>query len=399
MRVTEGMKFHTMVSNLFNTQGQYMSLMEKVASQKRVNRASDDPIAATKIIEIRQGLAANEQYRKNMDNAEAWLAVTESKLSGAYDLLVKAQELALGQATATANATTRKIAAQSVQSLIDEMASLANAKLGDRYLFSGSKNGAEPFTTTLLEPRIDAADAARNNGFAGNVTSGGAFAGSTNTAYVVKITGGGTMAAATYQFSTDGGRSWNGADLSLAGGLIDLGDGVTLTFDDAGGTKSFGENDIFSVNAIAGGHYQGDDDALTLTVNRGTGLTYNITGAQAFTAAGSHGADVFKALSDLKEALENDDIGGISGQLEHLQNSQRQITLNQSLCGAKSSHIELTRNNLAELDAKLSSLLSEAQDADLADLATRLSMKEIALQATYAMAAQIGNSSILNFLR
>jgi flagellar hook-associated protein 3 FlgL len=320
-------------------------------------------------------------------------------LSGAYDLLVKAQELALGQATATANATTRKIAAQSIQSLIDEMASLANAKLGDRHLFSGSKNGAEPFSTTRLEPRIEAAVAARNNGFTGAVTSGGAFAGSANTAYVVKITGGGTLAAATYQFSTDGGRNWNGADLSLAGGLIDLGDGVTLTFDDAGGTKNFGENDIFSVNAIAGGYYQGDDDALTLTVNRGTGLTYNITGAQAFTAAGSHGADVFKALSDLKVALESDDIGGISGQLEHLQNSQRQITLSQSLCGAKASHIELTRNNLAELDAKLASLLSEAQDADLADLATRLSMKEIALQATYAMAAQIGNSSILNFLR
>jgi flagellar hook-associated protein 3 FlgL len=373
--------------------------MEKVASQKRVNRASDDPIAATKIIEIRQGLAANEQYRKNMDNAEAWLAVTESKLAGAYDLLVKAQELALGQATATATATTRRIAAQGIQSLIDEMSALANAKLGDRYLFSGSKNGVEPFSADLRAPRIVPAVSARHNAFAGEVTSGGAFTGSANTAYAVKITGGGPLAAATCQFSLDGGRSWNGADIPLAGGVIDLGDGVTLTFTDGGGTQSFGENDIFSVNAIAGGYYQGDDDALTLTVNRGTGLTYNITGEQAFTAAGSHGADIFKVLGDLKEALENNDIGGISGQLENLQNAQRQLTLNQSLCGAKASHIELTRNNLAELDAKLTSLLSEAQDADLADLATRLSMKEIALQATYAMAGQIGRSSILNFLK
>lgn len=399
MRVTEGMKFNATVNNLFNTQGQYLSLMEKVASQKRVNRASDDPIAATKIIEIRQGLAANEQYRKNMDNAEAWLAVTESKLAGAYDLLVKAQELALGQATATANATTRKIAAQGVQSLIDEMASLANAKLGDRYLFSGSKNGEEPFSTTLLSPRIEPAGTASSNAFTGDVTSGGAFTGTANTAYAVKITGDGPLATATCQFSTDGGRSWNGADLAMAGGVIALGDGVTLTFDDAGGTKSFGENDIFTVNAIAGGYYQGDNDALTLTVNRGTGLTYNITGEQAFTAAGSNGVDIFGTLSDLKEALESNDIGGISGQLENLQNGQRQLSLNQSLCGAKASHIELTRSNLGELDTKLTSLLSEAQDADLADLATRLSMKEIALQATYAMAGQIGNSSILNFLK
>ena len=37
------------------------------------------------------------------------------------------------------------------------------------------------------------------------------------------------------------------------GGSVDLGEGVTLTFDDLGGTEGFGENDIFYVNAIAPG--------------------------------------------------------------------------------------------------------------------------------------------------
>lgn len=407
MRITDNMRFNTTVNNLFNTQSQYNDLMEKMVSQKKVNRASDDPIAATKIIDIRQGIAANEQYRKNIEDSDAWISMTESKLSGAYDLLVKAKEIALGQATATANATSRKIASQDVQSLIDEMAGLANAKFGDRYLFSGSKNGAAPFSTTPGEARIEAAKKAGGNVFEGTALSSGTYSGTTNKTYAVKITGEGSLAAATAQISTDGGRTWNdttedGTDLSvagaMAGGNINLGDGVVLTFDDSSGAKTFGKNDIFVVDATAGGYYQGNNDRLSMTINRGMSFTYNITGAEAFTASGGAGVDVFKTLNDLKKALDGNDVQGISGQLENLKNAQDQVIQNQSLCGTKASHIEMAKNSLDNLDEKLTSLLSEAQDADLADFATRLSMKEIALQASYALAAKISDITILKFL-
>ena len=399
MRITDNMRFNTIVNNLFNTQFQYNDLMEKIATQKKVNRASDDPIAAMKIIDIRQGIAANGQYRKNIADSDAWISMSESKLSGANDLLVRAREIAMGQATATANAASRRVASQEVELLIDEMTSLANAKLGDRYLFSGSKNGAAPFSTTPGTARIEAAEKAGNNVFEGTAVSSGTYSGTTNKTYAVKITQEGFLAAATAQISTDGGRTWNGVDLPLAGGVINLGDGVVLTFDDAVGTKAFGVNDIFVVNATAGGYYQGNNDQLSLTVNRGMNMTYNITGAEAFTATGEAGVDIFETLNDLKDALSSNDVQGISGQLGNLMNAQEQVVLNQSLCGTKASHIEIAKNNLDELDEKLTSLLSVAQDADLADLIIKLSMKEITLQASYALAAKIRDTTILNFLK
>lgn len=408
MRITDNMRFNATVNNLFDTQSQYYGLLEKMVSQKKVNRASDDPIAATKIIDVRQGLAANAQYRKNIQDSDAWTGMTESKLSGAYDLLVQANAIALGQGTATANATSRKIAAQNVQSLIDEMTALANAKLGDRYLFSGSKNGDAPFSTAPAAATIKAAESAGGNVFKGTALSSGAYLGTTNNTYAVKITGEGSLAAATAQVSTDGGRTWNnqtadGTDLSvagaMAGGIVNLGDGVVLTFDDAAGAKPLGRNDIFVVNATAGGYYQGNNDQLAMTINRGMSVAYNITGADAFTASGGGGVDVFKTLNDLKKALEDNDVQGISDQQGNLKNGQDQIIMNQALCGTKASHIEMAKNNLDILDEKLTSLLSEAQDADLAEFATRLSMKEIALQASYSMAAKIGEMTILKFLR
>jgi flagellar hook-associated protein 3 FlgL len=395
MRITDNMRLNATVTNLFNTQTQYNGLMEKIVTQKKVNRASDDPIAATKIIDLRQGIAANEQYRKNIADSDAWISITESTLSGAHDLLATATGIAAGQTTGT-DAESRKISSELVQSLIDQMAGLANTKLGDRYLFSGSKNGAAPFSTTLGAAGIEAAEPAGNNVFQGTALSSGTYSGDTNKTYVVKITGEGSLAAATAQISTDGGRTWNGTDLSMAGGDINLGDGVSLTF----GAGTFAENDIFVVNAIAAGYYQGNNDQLSVTVNRGMSVAYNITGAEAFTAGPEgDGVDVFKALNDLKDALDDNDVPAISLQLENLESAQGQLLLSQSLCGTTANHIEMAKNRLDSLDLKLTSLLSDAQDADIAEYATKLSVQEIALQASYAMAAKIGNTTILNFLK
>jgi flagellar hook-associated protein 3 FlgL len=397
------MRYNTAISNIFNAQAQYNDISEKLASQKNVNRASDNPVAATKIIEIRRDKAANEQYKQNMDSSNSWITATESNLSGAEDLLVNAQEIAVGQSTATASEATRKIMAQNVQSLIDEMGRLANAKLGDRYLFSGSRDDVAPFSTVPLAATIEAAAAADDNTFQGTVTSSGTYTGSSNKTYVIKITDvtsvGAFLGEAEYQSSTDGGKTWNAAATLPAGGSVNLGDGVTLTFDDLGGTKAFGKNDIFYVNAITSGYYRGNDGNLSMPISRGTSIDYNIKGSDAFTAAGSNSVDIFKTLNDLKDALNNNDVQNISTQINNLKSAQNQITLNQSLCGSKASSIEIAKNNMGEVDIQLDSLLSQTQDADLADLSTKLSMKEIALKASYAIASKMSNISILDFLQ
>lgn len=403
MRVTDTMRFNTAIGNIFNTQEQYNSISEKLASQKRVNRASDDPLAATKIIEIRRDKAANEQYSQNMDSANSWIMATESNLLHTYDLLANAQEIAVGQATATASETTRKIMAQSVQSLIDEMGNLANAKMGDRYLFSGSRDDVAPFSTVPLNATIEAAATADGNIFQGTVVSSGTYTGSTNKTYVIRITDvttvGDLLGEAEYQSSADGGKTWSAAATLPAGGSVSVGDGVILTFDDIGGTEGFGMNDIFYVNTIAPGYYRGNDGNLSIPISRGTSIDYNIKGSDAFTAAGGNGVDIFQTLHDLKDALDNNNVQGISTQIGKLKDAQSQITLKQSLCGTKANNIEVAKNNLTELDTQLDSLLSQTQDADLADLATQLSMKEVALQASYAMASKIGSTTILDFLK
>lgn len=395
MRVTENMRFNANVGNLFRNQAIYNDLTEKIASQKKVNRASDDPLSATKIITIRQNKAAIEQYMKNIDSCNTWISATESTLSGAYKLLNTANGIAIEGLGA--DAESREIAANNIQAIIDSMRSLANTKWGDRYLFSGSREGVEPFSATPSAATIEPAQAAANNQFTGTATSGGAYTSSANKTYAVKITEEGVLGAAKYQISTDGGKSWGGETLSDGSGVVDLGDGVTLTFDDSGGTKPLGENDIFYVNANASGYYKGNGENLSMTINRDTVYEYNISGAEAFTEAG--GVDIFETLTALKEALISNDSDEIYAQRSNIERASGQILLCQSLCGMKANHLELVKKNLVQFDETLNILLSKAQDADTTELAAKLLMSETALKASYAIAGKIGENTILNYLK
>ncbi len=215
-RVTENMKFNAMTNNLYTVQSQSADLMEKLTTQKNINRPSDDPVGTGQALNYRSTLASIEQYQKNITDANTWLSLTNTNLSGIKDVIAKAINVATTESLAggdSATSDTRDSSVTFLSSLIDQVASLMNAKCGDSYLFSGSKTDVAPFSTNPLSS-IGDATAAPVNTFDGTVTSGGTYTGTVNKNYAFKIIDGGTIAAATYKISADGGTTW-GATLAL----------------------------------------------------------------------------------------------------------------------------------------------------------------------------------------
>jgi len=406
MRISENMKFNTIVDNMFKSQDSYNKLAEKIASLKEINRPSDDPIGMSRVLGFRKSRASVEQYIRNIDGCESWLTITESKLSAAGDLLLKAREVAIAQSTATASAETRSSEAGTVQQLIDEMLALANSKYDDRYLFSGAKSEEAPFSSSVRSAaEIGTAAAAEGNTFDGGVTSGGDYTGSVNKTYVVKIVTGGSLVNATYKVSDDGGKTWSGDPPfdDLDTGIITLGDAIDLTFTDDG-ANHLTTDDIFYVQAFAAdaGHcsyYNGNGEELSVNIGEGTPFAYSISGEAAFTDKGKGSIEIFGILNELKTALEDNDPDGIASCLDDLKAASDQISKNISRCGARMNRLEIAENNLADLDMDLTRLTSDVEDADLSEIITKLAMKEVALEASYSVASRIGNLTILDFLR
>jgi len=401
MRISEGMKFNTLIGNLFKVQDEYNDLMNKMASQKNINKPSDDPLGMSRVMRYKESQATVGNYTSNIESATAWINITESKLNGVNDLLVKAREIAVAQSTGTATAQTRQYAAVSVEQIMEEMQTLANSRYGDRYLFGGTIMDGAPFSGTASAATIDTAVAADNNGgFDGTVVSGGAYTGTENTTYVIKIVSDDEVLADTqYQFSADGGKTWGAVRDDLADGIpVTLGDRVEFTFTE-GTAANLAEDDVFYVQATAPGYYNGNGEELAVEIGKDITFNYSIPGESIFTDMGDGEVDIFETLADLKTALEANDADGIAAQLDNLEAASEQVNKNIAKCGTRINRLEIAESNLTDLDLKLTELISTTEDVDVAELVTKFSMQETVLQATYSMASSISNITILDFLR
>ena len=146
-RITNNMRFTTIIDNLNRAQNNYSSLMEQMSSQKKINRPSDDPVGATRVLDYRSVRDSIAQYGRNIENANAWLELTETKLENIGDLIGQAREAGVNNQSSE----TAQVLAQNVGSLLEEILSLANSKFGDRYLFSGSATDGAPFER-IIQP-------------------------------------------------------------------------------------------------------------------------------------------------------------------------------------------------------------------------------------------------------
>lgn len=140
MRVTENTNFETVRSTIRDAKGRLDTLQGQAATMKKLNTPSDDPIAAAKILEVRTDKVLNEQFVTNGKLAETQLASADHALAEMADLVVRAKEIAIGQASgASSNSDTRHNVAEEVTQLFNQAVAAANRRIGDRYIFSGYK--------------------------------------------------------------------------------------------------------------------------------------------------------------------------------------------------------------------------------------------------------------------
>ncbi len=146
MRITSKMMKMTAVNSLNTNLERLYELQEKLTSGKNISRPSDDPILATRSMNLQNALGEIKQYTKNVEDNISWLNITDSALANVSNILHRAKELAVQGASETLPEASRQAIAVEVDQLIDHVISIGNASYGGRYLFAGFKTkGAEPF--------------------------------------------------------------------------------------------------------------------------------------------------------------------------------------------------------------------------------------------------------------
>lgn len=147
MRVSDNTNFGLVRETINRTKGRMEKLQTQSSTLKKLNTPSDDPVGSSKVLEMRTDKVNNEQFLMNAKLAEAQLNNTDSALSELSDIMVRAKEIALQQASgASANDDTRLAVAEEITQLYQSAIGTANRRVGDRYLFGGYKTDKPPVT-------------------------------------------------------------------------------------------------------------------------------------------------------------------------------------------------------------------------------------------------------------
>jgi flagellar hook-associated protein 3 FlgL len=150
MRVTNNMMTDSLVRYLTAQNEALYERQTIIASQKRINRPSDDPLGMGKVLDYRQTLGSIEQYETNIQSGQERLEITEITLDLVDELLQGVRAIAMSEAGGTTES--RQLTAEEVKNLFDQVLDLANSKLNGNYMFSGYQTQTAPFSRddTLL---------------------------------------------------------------------------------------------------------------------------------------------------------------------------------------------------------------------------------------------------------
>ena len=145
MRITQKLSYDAYVNDIFKRQEAIYRLNKQLATQKKVNAPSDDPVNAHNILTSKSLLSRFGQYERNIGTGLAHLGVAEQALDRAKDVVMRLQELAVTASSGTANSESMGMLKKEVDNLFDELVSIGNTSFDGRYVFSGYKTDTVAF--------------------------------------------------------------------------------------------------------------------------------------------------------------------------------------------------------------------------------------------------------------
>jgi len=368
-------------------------LQEQTTTGSRINRPSDDPSCAYRVVTLNSQQNCLENYINNISDMVSTLELSSSVIqdiqSAITDTKVRLTQIAGG----IYNEATRKSVAAGINELLEQVVSLANTKNMGQYLFGGNNTTSAPYLVERTDGEITAVtyqgdSENRQVEVAPGIKSsafcvGSDIFGSDDRSDPVFL--GDTGAKAGTGTSNVQGDVW----LTVSG----TAGNYTLSIDD--GLSTFNTN--------------GTDTNLAVTDSRTGKILYVDTtgiksaGTELVSVPGTY--DIFNTLISIRDMLKNE--RGLSkAQLQDLQgNSLTALDeVNQLLVqaevsvGSKTGFLDNLKDSLDKLKFDAEDQATVIQQADVAQIAIDLSRREILYQMSLSIAGKLMSVSLLDFL-
>lgn len=442
MRITNTMMTNNILHNI-NRNKQTLSIYEEqLATGKKIQKPSDDPIVAVRALKFRTNIKEVDQYKSNSEDGISWCEVSEQAVANITDIMKRIRDLCVQAASDTMNIQNRKNTVTEVEQLMNQFMMEINASYAGRHVFGGYKTNVpvifkevstdnyeltEHFSSDDVETvqrvvndvivdahrirlgydevdaPIDLTDLTSLPAFAGGVVTM-----NSTDATVVGPPDVGPYApvAGTINFLQDTGELvFNEADVA----------NIPATFD-----FEYSKN-LFKKGDMVPDHYFDGRNTSTVPVTTFTvdpeEILYQISYSQEL-AVNTMAYDVvtidmardiqelvktttaIAADSSLTSELEEDLLGDMFGHLLTGVNSHIDNLLDtRADIGVKINRLELTINRLSEDNLNFTELMSKNEDIDFAEVMVKMSSQDAVYNASLQASSQIIQPSLLDFIR
>ena len=433
MRVTEVTKRDHVVDNMQKSSGKLQDIQIQMASGRRLNKTSDDPIGAARSQDIVTTISSQKQLLQNIDDNIAWLQRSELEIGHINEVLGQIRTLAISQAGSDSNEESRQMVAREFSIARKILFDSGNAREGKLYLFSGIKS---------LSPAL------KKNGIfqPAKVEVGGVvqkdirelldvkqfrsqFEGFSSNNYRIRVTKGGVWGQARVKISDDGGRTWSKEQTLRPLTHVfnpdgKLNDQVLLKFSDEEGrlgnvlpkqfdfnSEKSAEFDLDTLGIIFPEGiefvyqpnpevtYNGSIHKKEALISNGLSIPVNVTAQELLFGEGEEGVDTFSLLVAMERALlENDGIA-IAKRLGELDLAQNQVLKQQADVGNIVRELYSTKSQLGNQQFEKERQLSDIQDLDIAEATVDLKVAEANNKLSLNTGARLIQPSLSDFLR
>lgn len=372
-------------------------LQEQVSTGSRINRISDDPAASYRVLGLNTNVKSLENYINNLSEVISILelssTIIEDITSGFSETQIRLTQISSGIYDEAA----RKITAEGINDILEQIVSLANTKHMNQYLFGGTNTGSAPYTVERTDGKIT---------------------------------------RVTYQ------GSFENRDIEVAPGMESsafyIGDNIFRSNDrsapvfigDTGSKAGTGTSSVHGAvwleitEPVAGTYRLSIDDdptsyvdvtvppgnANTMVTHAETGEVLYVdtrgiasTGVDLVSVPGTY--DIFNTLIIIRDVLENEK--GLSNtqvreQLKNLPSSFEEtnnlLVKAEVSIGSKIGFLDNLKYSLKGIKYNTEDEATRLQEADIAQIAIDLSRREVLYQMSLAVAAKLMSMSLLDFI-
>lgn len=145
MRISTNSIVRNYRTNLGKSTARMNESREKVLTERKFTRASQDPAGANKAFQLRREYLKNEDYLHNLGVAQGQLAATESSLMQVNDMGKQVKSDILRALNGATSEEGRTAIAQNLEETAESIVMSMNARYGDKFLFGGASTKEAPF--------------------------------------------------------------------------------------------------------------------------------------------------------------------------------------------------------------------------------------------------------------